>query len=69
MVQISLAVQNSSIIVAGLALVALLGFPVASLPGGSKTFVTLVVVVNVCGALAALGGLASNLVVERDWLD
>lgn len=67
-VQISLGVQNSSIIIAGIAVVALLGFPGSSLPGGSGAFISLIVVVNVCGALARLGGLASNLVVERDWL-
>ncbi|CAM6128922.1 unnamed protein product [Calypogeia fissa] len=67
-VQISLGVQNSSIIIAGIAMVALLGFPGSSLPGGSRAFITLVVVVNVSGAFARLSGLANNLVVERDWV-
>ncbi|BFI31265.1 solute carrier family 40 (iron-regulated transporter), member 1 [Marchantia polymorpha subsp. ruderalis] len=66
-VQISLVVQNSSVVIAGLSLVCLLAYP-DSLPGGSQTFAALTVLVNLCGALAALSGLATNIVVERDWV-
>ncbi|KAL3693438.1 hypothetical protein R1sor_007089 [Riccia sorocarpa] len=66
-VQISLGLQNGSVIIAGLAL----GFLLAhrtSLPGGLKTLAALSVLVNVCGAISALAGLATDIVVERDWV-
>ncbi|KAL2633833.1 hypothetical protein R1flu_005312 [Riccia fluitans] len=66
-VQIALGLQNCSVMIAGLLLGFLLAYS-SSLPGGSKTFAAMAVLINVCGAVAALAGLATNIVVERDWV-
>ncbi|KAJ7532070.1 hypothetical protein O6H91_14G071000 [Diphasiastrum complanatum] len=65
--QVSLGVQNGSIVTAALAVVVLLVHP-NSAPGGFKVFIMLVALVNAFGAVGALAGLANNILVERDWV-
>lgn len=66
MVQVSLAVQNGSVVTASVAIAVLLLDP-GSAPGGFSIFILLVIIVNVFGATSALSGLAMDVVVERDW--
>ena len=65
-VQLSLGIQNGSVVAAALGIVLLLLHPGAA-PGGFGIFVTLVITVNAFGATGALAGLAMDVVVERDW--
>lgn len=66
MVQLSLGIQNGSVVAAALGIVLLLLHP-GTAPGGFGTFVMLVVIVNAFGAISALAGMAMDVVVERDW--
>lgn len=67
MVQLSLGIQNGSVVAAALGIVLLL-LHARTAPGGFGTFVMLVVVVNTFGATSALAGMAMDVVVERDWV-
>jgi len=65
-VQISLSIQNGSVVAASVGVILLLLHP-GTAPGGYGTFVMLVIIVNAFGATNALSGMAMDIVVERDW--
>lgn len=61
--QLSLSIQNGSVVAAALGIILLLLHP----GGFGVSFVMLVVIVNAFGATSALSGMAMDIVVERDW--
>lgn len=64
--QLWLVSQNLSFIVAGGTVIALIANPAMKL-NDFPTFVSLVVLVNISGAVGALSTLAGTILVERDW--
>lgn len=60
--QLSLSIQNGSVVAAALGIIFLLLHR-----GGYGIFVIMVVIVNAFGATSALSGMAMDIVVERDW--
>lgn len=62
-VQLSIAIQNASMIGAAFGVILLL---LETVPQG-PAFISLVFMVNFLGGVQALAGLANNIAVERDW--
>lgn len=65
-VQTWLGLQNLSFVVAGGAVSVLLSYPKSTI--GMPTFIALLIVVNVSGAIGALASLAGVILIERDWV-
>lgn len=64
--QLWLVTQNLSFVVAGGAVVVLLVFPELKLTNFT-TFILLVVLTNISGALGVLSTLAGTILIEREW--
>jgi iron-regulated transporter 1 len=61
-----LGLQNLSFVVAGGAVSVLLSYSKSTI--GMPTFIALVIIVNISGAIGALATLAGVILIERDWL-
>ena len=66
-IQISLALQNMSILGASMAILVLLVQPWPTINKSFKLFGGLILAVNVLGGVSALASLATKVSLERDW--
>ncbi|KAL8517147.1 hypothetical protein ACS0TY_015384 [Phlomoides rotata] len=59
--------QNLSFVVAGGAVIAILTY-IHSMPSNYATFIPLLVLINISGAVAMLSTLAGTILIEREWV-
>lgn len=64
--QLWLLSQNLSFMVAGGAVIAILTY-IDSIPSNYGAFISLLVLINISGAVAMLSTLAGTILVEREW--
>ncbi|KAJ1419271.1 MFS transporter superfamily [Sesbania bispinosa] len=65
--QLWLVTQNLSFVIAGATVVALLVYSSLKFTNFSA-FISLVLIINVCGGIGVLSTLAGTILIERDWL-